>query len=867
LVVAVPVQAQAVVDGPRAVVSLNAGDGTLTFAVTRGGKTVLAPAPVGIVTERADLSKGLRALGRSSRTVVESYRSTVGKKLFRRNPMTETTYRFEGVGGARLDFVVRTSADGVAYRYSLRQDTGAVLGEASTFQVPPDSVAWLAKYRRDYENPFLQTTAGGAETAEFMHPALFDVGGTYLLISESDVDGRYSGGRLVHTGGGAYRIGLWDPKVLVDGPLTTPWRTMIVGDLNTVTTSTLVDDLAPPSKVQDTSWIKPGPAVWTWIAGGRSTQQSLVKQKEFVDYAAAHGWPHVVVDAGWYDDPNWRTTSWMPELVRYAAAKRVDIHTWVRFSSVDTPAKRADFLGLLHQWGVRGLKIDFMDSDGQERYRWYDEILPETAAMHFLVNFHGAVLPHGYQRTWPHVMSVEAVNGAEKNTAITTSHLTTLPFTRNVVGSMDYTPMAFHRTVRSTTDGHELALGVLFESGVQNFAGTPASYDARPEAKWFLEQVPTAWDETKVLAGRPAESAVLARRSGDRWFIGAGISGAARTLDVPLGLSGRWLVEYVHDGATGLVRERKVLDGKDKLSVAVPADGGFAAIACRWRHGLETCAEPVHGLPRTEITASPAAAKLVPGQSFEVTGKFTNTDTTQVTGVSLAPRVPEGWSVKQRPVQAWRVRPGESVEGKWTVTVGAKPVVGLVDVPVVASFRASFDRPWARPFEVERAVLGQVSLPLGAGQKYVSDLPFTGEVNGLGPVERDVSNGEGAAGDGVTLTLGGTRYGKGIGAHAGSEVSVALGDCRSFEASVGTDDEVDGRVDRAAGVGGSVAFAVLGDGRVLAETGVRRSTDPALALTADLTGVRTLTLRVTDGGDGTSLDHASWGDARVTCAG
>jgi alpha-glucosidase len=827
---------------PAAVVRV--ADGVVTLGVTQAGKTVLEPARVGIVTEQADLSQGLREIGRTVRPIIDHYRTTVGKRLSRHVFMTETTYRFEGAGGARLDLVVRQAPDGVAYRYVLPKNYGAVLGEASTFKLPAGSTAWLARYRRDYENPYLRTTAGGADVAEFMHPALFDVDGTYALLTESDVDGRYSGGRLVHQGGGEYRIGLWDPKVLVGGPLATPWRVAIVGSLATVAQSNLVDDLAPSSRISDTSWIKPGPALWTWLAGGRSVQQNLKRQKEFVDYAAARGWPYVVVDAGWYDDPNWRRTSWMPELVRYAEARHVSIHTWVRFASIDTPEERADMLPLLAQWGVTGLKIDFMDSDGQERYRWYDEILPETAALRFLINFHGATLPHGFHRTWPHVMTTEAVHGAEKSSGVTTSHLTALPFTRNVVGGMDFTPGAFQRVppARQSTDGHELALSVIFESGVQNLAGTIAAYEARSEARWFLEQVPTAWDETKLLSGRPGESAVFARRSGDRWFIGAGVSGAARSISVDL--PGDWLVEIVKDSPAGLVREQRT----EPVSVDVPADGGFAAIACRWRPGIQTCAVPVNGAPSTSVTAAPASGVFTPGTQFEVTGKFTN-NSVAVSDVVLAPRVPAGWRVLSDPVRAPRVQPGQTIDGKWTVVVGPEPV-GQVDVPVVASFRADFSR---RPFESSADVRAHVWRPLGPGQSYVSDLPITSAA-------RDTSI------EGTTLTVGGARFGKGLGVNSPSDVSVAVaGKCREFRAEVGVDDEVDGRVDRAA-AGGTVAFALIGDGRVLAQTSTLRTTDAAAPLVADITGVQQLTLRVTDGGDGTSLDHASWGDARLTCA-
>ncbi|MFC4013767.1 glycoside hydrolase family 97 catalytic domain-containing protein [Nonomuraea purpurea] len=579
--------------GPAATVHLD-DQGRPSVAVERDGAAVLDPSPLGVVTEQADLTTGLRLTGRSSRVVVEKYATTAGKRLNRMSVMRETRFRFAR-GDARLDLVVRAARDGVAYRYEL-PGAGAVVSEASAFAVPGGSTAWLAGHRRDYENPFIQYA--DVPAAEYQMPALFEVGRSYLLLAESALDGSYTGPRLVREQG-AYRIGLWDARVPYDGGLTTPWRVVITGDLATVTESTLVDDLAPGSEIADTSWIKPGKVLWSWLAGGRPVQQSLERQQEFVDYAARHRWPYVLVDAGWYDDPvtgerAWtdRTPefTWIPQLVEYGKARGVGVMVWLRFSDFDTRDKRVQRFGLLRQWGVKGVKLDFIDSEAQERLRWYDETLRDLADNRLMVNFHGSTVPKGINRTWPHVMTMEGVHGAEKSSNLTTSHLAALPYTRNQIGSMDYTPMAFQRSGRPTSDAHELALSVLFESGLQNLAGSLDAYRARPEAERFLDQVPAAWEETRLLSGRPADHTVLARRSGDRWFIGAGVSGAARTLDVPLSmLPGRWLVEVTRDGAGGLVREPHVVRG-GTLAVDVAAEGGFAAVACPWKPGLTTCA-------------------------------------------------------------------------------------------------------------------------------------------------------------------------------------------------------------------------------------------------------------------------------------
>jgi len=857
--------------GPTATVHYDATAGTVALAVSRAGQPVLEPGPVGIVTEQADLTTGLRFLRRTDHWVFEHYTTTVGKRTHRFSAMREARFAFAGAGGARVDLVVRASRDGIAYRYVLPAGSGAVLREASAYAVPAASPAWLATYIVYYENPFVPTTAAAAAPGEYMHPALFQTPGGYVLLTESDVDGRYSGGRLVHDmGTGTYHVKLADERVLVDGPLATPWRTMIVGTAATIAESTFVDDLAPRSRVRDTSWIQPGKAFWSWLAGGREAGQSLKIQKSYVDYAAAHGWPYVVVDAGWNRDPNWdpdptwEQTSWLPDLVRYGAARNVKIWTWIHVTDLETPEQRDRRLPLFEKWGIVGLKIDFMDSDAQERYRWYDRILPETAAHHLMINFHGSTVPHGMMRTWPHVITMEGVWGAEHTRDTSPTHLTALPFTRNVLGSMDYTPMAWHRPTRQTSDAHELGLSVLFESGLQSFAGRVDGYQARPEAERFLDQVPTVWDGTRLLAGRPGESAVLARRSGDRWFIGAGFAGAARTVGVPLAVgSGRWLVEVVRDGPAGLVREPRVLGGGEPLIVDVVAGGGFVALACRWHPGIGTCDRPVDVVRRTTVTVAPATVPLTPGGSFTVAGRFTLDDRAPVSDLTLAPRVPDGWTVTGAPVTARRLTTGQSVEGTWTVTAPALPPVGYVDIPVVARFR---ERPGGTFFESERPVQVHSWRPLPEGWAYLSDLPFATSTNGLGPVERDITNGAAGAGDGRGIAIRRVPYGKGLGMFAPGEVRFALdGRCTQFVVDVGLDDEASLDIARTR-MGGTITFTVVGDGATLADTGTVGTRDPARTLTVDVTGVRALTLRVGDAGDGTQNDRASWADARIRCA-
>jgi alpha-glucosidase len=261
-------------------------------------------------------------------------------------------------------------------------------------------------------------------------------------------------------------------------------------------------------------------------------------------------------------------------------------------------AERASKLPLWHAWGVAGLKIDFMQSDGQDRMRWYDAILAGTARNQLLVNFHGATITRGTERTWPQLMTSEAVRGAEMiepkpgRQPFPVQHYLTLPFTRNLAGSVDFTPITF-TAVRLISDGAELALSVVFESGIQDFADSIDTYAAYPVAERFLREVPTAWDETELLSGDPDTHVVLARRHGTAWFVGAVTAGAARTVDVPLGFlpSGTWLADVYSDGPGGkLALRTQQVTGGTMLPIPVPANGGFAVQLCTAGPGATGCA-------------------------------------------------------------------------------------------------------------------------------------------------------------------------------------------------------------------------------------------------------------------------------------
>jgi hypothetical protein len=309
--------------------------------VQRSGATVLSPSRIGIVTSAADLSTGLTFTARADRTVTDSYTMPTGKRRARTATFTETTLSFTGAGGARLNVVVRVGADGAAYRYVLPA-TGSITvqRELSSWLLPATAPAWLNNYASDYQGAWTQTTAGTAATRTYAYPALFNVGGTFVSIAESDVDGRYTSSRLNHTAGsGAYTTMLANTTVASTGPLSTPWRIATAGSLSAVTTSTLVDDLATPSKIANTNWIRPTAVAWSWLTEPASPR-SEARQRQYVDFAAANHWPAILIDEGW-------SSTWVPGVVQYARSKNVDVLLWFNSSALQTPAQRNQWFPLI----------------------------------------------------------------------------------------------------------------------------------------------------------------------------------------------------------------------------------------------------------------------------------------------------------------------------------------------------------------------------------------------------------------------------------------------------------------------------------------------------------------------------------------
>jgi alpha-glucosidase len=608
-------------DGKNAISVARQTDGALVWRVTRDGSPVLTDSPLGIRRSDQAFETALtfvRASG--ARTIDERYETPAGKRHDHHVNGREQTFTFANTSGAQVDVILRAHDDGVAIRYRFpERDTSkkTIASDITGFHVPPGSTGWLmphqpaGRYGPAYEDLFLEVPAGtpAPRPEGWAFPALFKTNaGKWMLITEAALDDGYCGSHLAPSSpDGVYRLHFPDSKEgLGVGavepssslPWTLPWRVVIIGDSAArIVESDLVQDLSPAAAPGDWSWVKPGRAAWSWWSKSDSPRHADALNS-FTDLAAEMGWEYALVDANW----NIMETGTIDDVVAHAKQRSVKLLFWYnsggphnevteqpRDRMTTREERRAEF-AKLRDWGVAGVKVDFWQSDKQDRIQQYRDLLRDAAEFHLLVDFHGCTLPRGWSREFPNLVTMEAVYGAEQYKAHQEMaeggprHNTILPFTRNVVGSMDYTPVTFSdaKFPHKTTNAHELALSVVFESGVQHFADSVESYRSLPESpRQFLKDVPAAWDETRALSGEPARSVVIARRAGNVWYVG-GINGRNTAEAVPLSLaflgSGDWQLTLIRDGDSDRTFDTssRTVTARDTIDVSVRANGGFA---------------------------------------------------------------------------------------------------------------------------------------------------------------------------------------------------------------------------------------------------------------------------------------------------
>ncbi len=603
-------------------------------AIIRGGSLGINFAGSGSFGTNLNITSVKRSSGQ------ETYKMQYGKQMPVQNKYTEMTLSLTDESRRTMDLVFRAYDDGVAFRYLIpRQDMSndiTIAGERTTFRFDSDYTYWgmhVPNYATSYEYNYTNTSLSQFEADSLaVLPFLVKVSDTaWAGVTEAalvDYAGMYVRGDDDDPYNLASQLSPLPDKpeiaVKATAPHKTPWRVIMLGDHpGRLIESNIIVNLNPPPTM-NMSWVKPGKTAWDWWSGqiveGMGFEGAMDNRtmKYYIDFAAETGLEYMLIDAGWYQNngADWRDyeklrdpvndiTKPIPEidppgLVKYANERGVDIILWIHW--IPTMRQMDEAFPLYESWGVKGVKIDFMDRDDQEMVNMYHRMVKKAAEHHLVINFHGAYKPTGIRRTWPNLITREGVLGLEfvkfesYMRASSPGHDCTIPFTRMLAGPMDFTQGGFtnatkeqfvSRNRRPMTKGtrcHQLALYVIFESPLQMLPDHPANYRGKPGIE-FLKAVPTTWDDTNVLNGAVGDFVTIARKNGEEWYLGSITDWTPRKLDVSLDFlgSGTWTAEIWADGSDSDINAESVamktvtVTADRTLTIDMGPGGGFAA--------------------------------------------------------------------------------------------------------------------------------------------------------------------------------------------------------------------------------------------------------------------------------------------------
>ena len=624
--------------GPPAVTSPNGAlvvtigtEGQVTWAVTHRGRTVIEPSPIAmtlgdgrVLGEKPAVSRtATRSADQVLKPVVRQKRAEV------RDHYNERHIEFAG----SYALVVRAYDDGVAYRWATRLPGDiTVADEEASFRFAgdhllyfPEETSLLSHQERQYKQVKISEITPGRFSSL---PAMVQLaGGMKAVITEADLFD-YPGMNL--TSGGPNTLkGLFpayprkvelkrdrDEHVIEREPYIAktrgtrdfPWRVLVVAERDAELLDTdIVYRLAAETTMTDTSWIKPGKVAWDWWNGlnvfGVPFKSGVNTEtyKHFIDFAAENGLEYIILDEGWYKLGDLLSITPgvdMEAIAAHAKQKNVGLIMWVIWKTLDLQMGPA--LDQFEKWGVKGIKVDFMQREDQWMVNYYERVAREAAKRKMLVDFHGAYKPTGLYRTWPHVVTSEGVLGLEQSKwgdLASPDNAVTFPFMRMLAGPVDYTPGAmmnaakkdfqpiFDRPMSQGTRCQQLAMYVVFESPLQMLADSPSNYRREPESLAFLAAVPTTWDETRVLGATVGEHILVARRHGREWYVGALTNWTARDLEVDLSFlgTGQFRAEIFRDGANAhragvdYARDERAVTAADRLTIQLAPGGGWAA--------------------------------------------------------------------------------------------------------------------------------------------------------------------------------------------------------------------------------------------------------------------------------------------------
>nr|WP_315251074.1 glycoside hydrolase family 97 protein [uncultured Duganella sp.] len=613
----------------------------LTWSLSRDGKRIIEPSPLGLkLLEIGPIGPGARLTGHAESSVKDTYEIVLGKARSAPDHYNQSEVSF--AGKLQFKLLVRAYDNGVALRYAIPEQEGLktvkVMSEATQFNFAKDFDCWganMGRYDTSFEAEYDQTKASGIRAFHnYMAPLVCKTGvnTTTFAIAESDVKD-YPGFFLSGRGDAGLGVSVTLPQrfdnnrdfrsrksvsasVELKGQgFKTPWRVVMLGDTpGDLAASSLIPTLAAPSQIKDTSWIKPSKTAWDWwndwAVNVPNAGINTATYKAFIDFSKEMKLDDILIDEGWSvgsdiepnpkaDITRGKPEMDMPELLQYAKSQGVGVWLWVQWHQLDKQMDSA--FRKYAAWGIKGVKVDFMNRNDQEMVDWYHKVLQKAAEYKLMVDLHGAYPPNGLNRTWPNYVTQEGVLGAEYNkwgARITATHNVTLPFTRMILGPMDYTPGGFHNVTPGnfaprnrepmvmTTRGQAVAMFVVYDSPFQMVSDSPAAYRSA-DGKWadgaeFVQQVPTTWDETRIVAGDIGEYIVSARRKGDVWYIGAMTNESERTLKVPLAFLGKgeYNAHVLQDGSdvTRLEASDSKVTATQTITLKLAPSGGAVAV-------------------------------------------------------------------------------------------------------------------------------------------------------------------------------------------------------------------------------------------------------------------------------------------------
>ena len=605
--------------------------GQLIYDVAFQGKALIEASALRLdLKDQPPLGPNLRIVNATTSATDETYHLVAGKASSVRNHFNALRVELEepAAPGRKLVMEARAYDDAIAFRYVVPEQPALkefrLAREGTEFRISKDPFIYalvLPNFRSMYESEFIRLSAsslsnqGGVESHVLLGlPLLMEVPGVaWMGITDADLRDyaamyltNPSGGWLSHKFESRLAPHLDDPDTSVVGTLPhhSAWRVLMVGsEPGRLIESNVITSLNPDSAIQDTSWIRPGKASWDWWSGSLGpdgkTAYTTENMKYYVNFAAESGFEYMLIDAGWSaprDITKMNGLVDIPEVVRYAATKKVKVWIWLGYR--ETASQMEQAFPLFEKWGVAGLKIDFIERDDQGGIDWYYRVADLAARHHLMVDFHGSTKPSGMERTYPNVLGYEAVAGMEQSKAGSRDnpdHHVTIPFTRMLAGPMDYTPGAFTNVTKAAfearmpapmvmgTRAHQLAMYAIYEAPIQMVSDTPAAYKNQPSFG-FIRAVPSTWDETRVLNGVPGQYVTIARRHGQEWYLGSMTNWDVRSLDLPLTFlgNGSYTAEIYQDAEDANQAPTRVSIVKQKvnrsthLKAQLASGGGYA---------------------------------------------------------------------------------------------------------------------------------------------------------------------------------------------------------------------------------------------------------------------------------------------------